>query len=86
MVRESEGSGIMFLWLLHQLLTTKVVVKNGKKQRLYKITYKGYETKKFLGIKRRKNVWKTRWVDYDTYYKHKHPPLVSQPWEARFFR
>lgn len=61
-------------------------VKNGKKQRLYKISYQGYETKSFLGVKYRKKVWKTKWVDYNTYMKRKHRPLVSQPWEARFFR
>lgn len=68
------------------LFNTKMGVKNGKKQRLYKISYQGYETKSFLGVKYRKKVWKTKWVDYNTYMKRKHRPLVSQPWEARFFR
>lgn len=70
---------------LNYLFNTKAVEKNGKKKRLYKISYQGYETKNILGIKYRKKVWKTRWVDHKTYLKHKHRPLVSRAWEERFF-
>ena len=64
----------------------KIVIQDGNLKSLYKISYQGYETRSIFGIKYRKKVWKTKWVDYDTYYKWKHPPLVTNPWEARFFK
>lgn len=63
----------------------KIVMKDGKLKTLYRISYQGYETRSIFGVKYKKKVWKTRWVDHATYLKYKCRPLVTRPWEARFF-
>ena len=63
----------------------KIVIQDGNLKSLYKISYQGYEIRSIFGIKYRKKVWKTKWVDHKTYMKYKHRPLVTRAWEERFF-
>ena len=67
-------------------LKTQTETRNGKQVKMVLMKYIGYETyTTAFGNKKRRRVWKTKWVKEEDYLKHKHKPLVSRPWEARFF-
>ena len=56
----------------------KTVWKKGHllPQNLYRITRKKTVVVKGLfGIKRKKRMWVTEWVDWETYKRYKHPKL-----------
>lgn len=65
---------------------TKTEIINGKKVNMVLMRYIGYETyTTAFGNKKRRRVWKEKWVTDAQYREKKYRPYVTRPWEARFF-
>ena len=65
---------------------TRTEIVNGKKVRMVLMRYIGTETyTTAFGRKKRRKVWKEKWVTEEQYLKKKYRPYVTRPWEARFF-
>ena len=65
---------------------TRTETVNGKKVKMVLIRYIGTETyTTAFGKKKRRKVWKEKWVTEEEYRKKKFRPYVTRPWEARFF-
>ena len=65
---------------------TKKAMHNSSGEKMVLMKYLGYETyTTVFGNKKRRRVWKTKWVSEEEYRARKHRPYVTRPWEARFF-
>ena len=67
-------------------LKTKTETVNDKKVKMILMRYIATETyTTTFGRKKRRKVWKEKWVTEEVYRKKKYRPFVTRPWEARFF-
>lgn len=67
-------------------LSTRTEYRNGKREKMVEMRYLGYQTyTTAFGNKKRRRVWKTKWVTEEEYRNRKYRPYVTRPWEARFF-
>lgn len=67
-------------------MKTRTDTVNGIPVKMVLMKYIGYETyTTAFGNKKRRRVWKTKWVTEEQYKNKKYRPYVTRPWESRFF-
>lgn len=67
-------------------ISTRTEYRNGKQVKMVEMKYLGYQTyTTAFGNKKRRRVWKTKWVKEEEYRKRKYRPFVTRAWEERFF-
>lgn len=65
---------------------TKTEIIGNKKVKMVLMQYIGTETyTTVFGNKKRRKVWKEKWVTEEVYLKRKYRPFVTRAWEERFF-